>query len=208
MNNFIQTLPGTPIDSALALPAAAAETEVQQLRAALSGDGRAFAGLVRPHLPMLYRIAAREARHESLAEDAVQEALVIVHERLDRYQPGTSFKAWLAAIVVNRARTLARGERRRVAREEAALPPQPSPSPAARVEGRALVNRVRDALDALPPKRRQAAILRLDGGLSHGEIAEVLGSTEASVRVLVHLAMKALREALTRAEHEGGTTDD
>jgi len=208
MNDRIQALNGLTIDPTLALPDDRAEAEARQLRAALSGDGRAFAGLVRPHLPMLFRIAARESRQESLAEDAVQEALVLVHERLDRYQPGTSFKAWLAAIVVNRARTLARSERRRAVREEGAPTPISPPSPAARIEGRALVDRVRDALDALPPKRREAAILRLDAGLSHREIAEALGSTEGSVRVLVHLALKTLREALAPPENEGRQTDD
>jgi RNA polymerase sigma-70 factor, ECF subfamily len=203
MNDFTQAL--SPLtDPALALPEAPANPEAQLLRDALRGDGRAFAALVRPHLPMLYRIAAREARHESLAEDAVQEALVIVHQRLERYRPGTSLKAWLAAIVVNRARTLARSERRRAAREETAEGPVSLPSPSARLESDGLVDRVREALDTLPDKRRQAAILRLDGGLSHGEIAEALGSTEGSVRVLVHLAMKTLREALTSAPDGGG----
>jgi len=203
MNDFTQAL--SPLSApALALPEAPANAEAQQLHAALRGDGRAFAALVRPHLPMLYRIAAREARHESLAEDAVQEALVIVHERLERYRPGTSLKAWLAAIVVNRARTLARGERRRAAREATADGPVSLPSPSARLDSDGLVDRVRQALDALPDKRRQAAILRLDGGLSHGEIAEALGSTEGSVRVLVHLAMKALREALSDPPDGGG----
>ena len=203
MNDSNQAL-ATLTTPALAVDDAPVDSEAQQLRAALRGDSRAFTALVRPHLPMLYRIAAREARHESLAEDAVQEALVIVHERLETYRPGTSLKAWLAAIVVNRARTLARSERRRVVREEAAHSPQPLPCPSARVDACALAEQVRDALDGLPPKRRQAAILRLDGGLTHAEIAEAMDSTEGSVRVLVHLAMKTLREALGGALSEGG----
>jgi RNA polymerase sigma-70 factor (ECF subfamily) len=203
MNDCIQALPSLS-DPALAVPTSPVDAEIERLRAALDGDGRAFAALVSPHLPMLYRVAAREARNEALAEDAVQEALVIVHDRLDRYQPGTSLKAWLAAIVVNRARTLARGERRRVAREEVAQAPQPLPSPTAQVDASDLADRVRAALDTLPPKRRQAAILRLDGGMSHGEIADAMGSTEGSVRVLVHLAMKTLRQVLGQTSHEGG----
>ena len=131
MNDCIQPMPSLT-DPAVADPEAAL------LKQALRGDGRAFATLVRPHLSMLYRVAAREARNEALAEDAVQEALVIVHERLDRYRPNTSFKAWIAAIVVNRARTLARGERRRAAREESAHAPQPLPGPSAALSADAL----------------------------------------------------------------------
>jgi DNA-directed RNA polymerase specialized sigma24 family protein len=44
----------------------------------------------------------------------------------------------------------------------------------------------------------------LDGGLSHGEIARAMGSTEGSVRVLVHLAMGTLRDALTTPAPTGG----
>ena len=185
-------------DPGIAVPETHASSESKQLSSALAGDGEAFAALVRPHLPMLYRIAARQTRNESLAEDAVQEALVIVCERLASYRPGTSLKAWMAAIVMTRAKTLARSERRRAAREESAKGPSPLPAPSARLDSDELITRVRDALDTLPAKRRQAAILRLDGGLTHGEIAEVLGSTEGSVRVLVHLALTSLREALSQ----------
>jgi DNA-directed RNA polymerase specialized sigma24 family protein len=48
----------------------------------------------------------------------------------------------------------------------------------------------------MPPKRREAALLRMDAGLSYREIAVVLDSTEGSVRVLVHTAQKELRQRL------------
>ena len=40
--------------------------------------------------------------------------------------------------------------------------------------------------------------------MTHQEIAEAMGSTEGSVRVLVHLALKALRHALDPTTNEGG----
>jgi RNA polymerase sigma-70 factor (ECF subfamily) len=58
-------------------------------------------------------------------------------------------------------------------------------------------HRVRDALSKLPEKRRAAAMLRLDGGMSYAEIADAVGTTEGSARVLVHLAMKELRTQLS-----------
>ncbi len=203
MNDSIRAL-SHPVELASAMADAPREIETRQLQAAMQGDGRAFTALIRPHLPMLYRVAARAAGHESLAEDAVQEALVIVHERLDRYSPGTSLKAWLASIVVNRAKTLARSERRRAVREEAAPAPQAPPCPTSHLAANALAETLRAALATLPDKRRQAVILRLDGGLTHAEIAEATGSTEGSVRVLVHLAMKTLQAALAGAAREGG----
>ena len=174
----------------------AARREGKLVRAALDGDGRAFAELVKPHLPVLYRVAARACGDANLAEDAVQETLDVTYQRLAQYQPGTSLRAFLLAVAVRRAKTLARGERRRKTREDASMAPERAVSPAEWVGAKRLGERVVAALENLPDKRRQAVLLRLDGGLSHAEIAEELGSTERSVRVLVHLALKELRAVL------------
>src|SRR5688572_31526520 len=74
--------------------------EHELLARALDGDGRAFATLVEPHLPMLYRIAARACGSTAIAEDAVQETLTLFFDRIDRYSPGTSLRSFLAAIAV------------------------------------------------------------------------------------------------------------
>ena len=145
---------------------------------------------------MLYRIAARSCGNRALAEDAVQEALTIAYRKLDRYQPGSSLRSFLAAIAARQARTLLRGERRRKVREDAAEPPEHDPGPAELLGAERAAQRIRDALALLPKKRREVALLRLDGGLSYAEIAEAVGSTEGSARVLVHMALKELREQL------------
>jgi len=174
----------------------AVRREQKLVASARAGDGKAFAALVGPHLPVVYRLAARACGDESLAEDAVQEALDLAYQQLDRYQPGTSMRAFLCAIAVTRAKTLARGERRRKVREDASAAPAGSATPADLVGAADLQRRVAEVLDALPEKRRQAALLRLDGGLSHAEIAKAMGSTERSVRVMVHMALKDLRAKL------------
>lgn len=186
----------------LALPAKACEKgptlsiEHELVARALDGDGRAFATLVQPHLSMLYRIAARACGSTTLAEDAVQEALTVAYQRLDRYQPGTSLKSFLAAIAVRKAHTLLRGERRRRVREEVADAPEHPASPGELLDAGRTRERIREVLASLPKKRREAAMLRLDAGMSYEEIAQTVGSTEGSARVLVHLALKELREKL------------
>lgn len=195
-----------PTALSLALPAKAREkgptlsVEHELVARALDGDGRAFASLVEPHLSMLYRIAARTTRSQTLAEDAVQEALTVAYQRLDRYQPGTSLKAFLAAIAVRKAHTLLRGERRRRMREEAADAPEHPAGPAELLDAGRTRERIRDVLSGMPKKRREVALLRLDAGMSYDEIARAVGSTEGSARVLVHLALKELKEKLADAK--------
>jgi RNA polymerase sigma-70 factor (ECF subfamily) len=176
------------------LPGVSLEHEL--IARARDGDGRAFASLVEPHLAVLYRITARACGDRALAEDAVQDALTLAYERLSTYQPGTSFRAFLAAYSVRKAQTLLRGERRRRAREESSDPPEHLPGPAELVRASHAAERVRAALSRLPEKRRAAAMLRLDAELSYAEIAQAVGSTEGSARVLVHMALKELREQL------------
>jgi RNA polymerase sigma-70 factor (ECF subfamily) len=174
----------------------AVSVEHELIARALDGDGRAFADLVEPHLPLLYRIAARACGNRSLAEDAVQEALTLAYERLSSYEPGTSLRAFLAACALRRAQTLLRGERRRRAREETADPPQRLPGPADLMDAGEAAQRIQRVLAAMPQKRRAAALLRLDGRMSYAEIADAVGTTEGSARVLVHMALKELRSQL------------
>ncbi len=172
------------------------DLERRRVTRALAGDGAAFAALVRPHLPLMFRVASRTCRSPELAEDAVQEALAAAAKALHRYEPGTSLKAWLAAITSQRAWTLLRSELRRKQREVIADEPQRSATPEQHLRARQASDRVLEALAGLPEKRRNAATLRLDAGLSYQEIAEALDTSAASARVLVSLALKALRADL------------
>jgi RNA polymerase sigma-70 factor (ECF subfamily) len=170
--------------------------EAALLDEARRGNGQAFAALVEPHLALMYRVAARVAGNAALAEDAVQETLEILHKRLGRYEAGTSFRAFVAAAAVGRARTLLRAERRRKRREEGAPTPHPPETPAEVAIARDTARRITDALARLPEKRQRVVLLRLDAGLGYAEIANLVGTTEGSARVLVHHALRDLSEKL------------
>ncbi len=163
----------------------------------LPADSQRFAALIRPHLPVLYRVAVRACGDEALAEDAVQETLEIAYKRLGALREGSSLKAFLAAIAVKRAHTLLRGERRRRTREDKSAEPSRTATPEELAQSASTHRRIRDALGAMPQKRRTAALLRLDAGLEYDEIAEAMGTSAGSARSLVHLALKDLREMLT-----------
>ena len=55
------------------------------------------------------------------------------------------------------------------------------------------------ALNQLPPRQREAMVLRFRGGLSYDAIAEVMGTSHSNVGVLLHKALRTLREELDPA---------
>ena len=199
----MRELPSVPL---LPLPSEGCDIEVvtpvelEQVARALAGDGRAFSDLVAPHLPLLYRLAGRVAGDRALAEDAVQETLPRALVELHRLDGTTPLRPFLAGIAVGRAHTLLRSERRRRARGPGALSAETPPNPGELVEAERTRARLRELLARMPKKRRQAALLRFDAGLSHQEIALALETTVESVRVLVHLARRDLSELLLESQ--------
>src|SRR5690606_10610689 len=115
----------------------------------------------------------------------------------ERYRPTARFTTWLYRIVFN----LCVNERARVSSRLAAGEPgglesmadEAAPAPSDGLERADAVEAVRAAIAALPETQRIAILLAKHDGLSHAEIAQVLGSTEKAVKSLVHRARENLR---------------
>lgn len=141
--------------------------------------------LMRPRiLNQLLAIARRECGPH-LAEDVVQEALVIAVEagRLDITAPETG--RWLCGVVRNRARMQLRSDRRRRTRERAfaAMPTTDSPE-----TGAGLL----DVMQGLSPSLRGFAALVLTGH-SRREIAWLLDLSDTALRQRVSSLKRVLR---------------
>lgn len=70
------------------------------------------------------------------------------------------------------------------------------------VEQRLRLERVAQALRGLSPDRAEALSLRVFGGLNTAEVGQVMGKSQAAVRMLVHLAVRDLRERLAPVTEE------
>lgn len=145
------------------------------------------------------------------AEELAQEVFLQVFEQIATLRDESSFKSWLFAVAANVLRNDRRRQRRlmRSAPEvpldapaegagETALaePAAETPSPArtafSRQRGRALA----EAVAALPTRRRQCLLLRVDQGLKYRQIAALLGLSIQTVKVHLHHARRDLAEAL------------
>jgi RNA polymerase sigma factor (sigma-70 family) len=152
---------------------------------------RSFEQLYEGHREEVYRAALRELGNADDAEDVTQAAFVDAYRAILRGSRPRAPRAWLLAIAENVRRRRFRSALRR---------PREEPLDVERAAATELVpghaEAVRRALDTLPPQQREVFLLRELSGLSYGEIAECVGSTTASVQMLLFRARRALRAEL------------
>lgn len=172
------------------------ETLLDAIRAARQGDSRAFEQIM---LATERRVASLSWHILGDAEEvkeAIQETFLRLFRSLRRYDERRDFFAWLYTITVNVCRDLDRRRRRwQLFRPIEHASEVASDSRAddnlLRRDDVALLMR---AIDALPPKQRVAVILRDIEELPTEKVAEILGSTPATVRVQISKARAKMRE--------------
>lgn len=175
---------------------------LELVRQAKGGDSRALAALLERHQARIRGLVrqrlGRDLRRELDSGDLVQEALVEVVEAFPRFEmrDERSFVRWLATLVENRLRELARyhGREKRdhsrrvpLASEEGSLggPADPGPSPSQEARGHEAQERLEGALRDLPANWRAALELRR-AGLEFEPIAQRLGLPSAAAARMLH----------------------
>lgn len=176
-------------------------TEIDQRR-------EAFAALVQPHLPTLWRCIRRLVRETQDAEDLVQETCLKAFRALHHFQPGTNAKAWLLTILMNTYRDWVRAtlrhpdafsldEVRTLLQQE---PHTQTPSPAHTPEHRAvhaeLGRLVQMALNDLSPEFRMTVLLADVEGFTYKEIAAIMDCPIGTVMSRLSRARYLLRTTL------------
>jgi RNA polymerase sigma-70 factor, ECF subfamily len=158
------------------------------------GDREAFAILARTRADVLFGIARRILRDVGLAEDAVQQALVIAWRELPRLRDPERFDAWLQRMLVNACYAEARQKRVWMSSVQVL----PVDGPAAPDELASLADRdeVERGFRRLPPEQRAILVLHHYLGLDSNEIGEVLDIPSGTARSRLHYAHRAMRAAL------------
>jgi RNA polymerase sigma-70 factor (ECF subfamily) len=147
------------------------------------------------HSPLL-RYAALLTDEET-AYDVVQEAFVSLWRMRASIEPDRSLKALLYTLVRNEALNQHRTMRRRQDRHAEYSSSSGSPSPADRLETQALRDRLREWIDDLPERQREAFRLSRFDDLTHEEIAEVMDVAPRTVTNHVTQALQTLRDRLS-----------
>ncbi len=184
-------------------------------------DEPTFSALVRAWSPVMLRLAGSYVGSAATAEEVVQESWLAVVRGISSFEGRSTLRTWVLRICVNQAkRHGVRESRIRPAgmpTEELVATVDPGRfRPAGEQwagywadggkpgdwgpEASALTAEVRQvltaALHALPERQAQVVALRDVHGLDSAEVAELLGTSEGNVRVLLHRGRAAMRQRL------------
>ena len=194
----------TPVESSFASPAPAPLTDLAtssapvpaDVRAAASGDRRAFERVYRTHVERVFTICVRMLGDPTIAEDVTQDVFVRVWEKLPGFRGDAAFSTWLHRVAVNvvltRRKSLGTDQRRTVTDDVAV---DAAPAAAINVGDRLDLEA---AIRRLPAGARQIFVLHDVEGFTHEEIGQQLGITAGGSKAQLHRARLLLRSALTR----------
>lgn len=179
---------------------------VQQVR---EGDIAAFRELYLTHVIPLVRYARSIIRDHEAAEDVVQEVFATIWARRESWNPLGQIAGYLYRAVRNKSLNAVahRDTVSRIANETintagsthnpvtqggVALPP-----PDLTLEHAEAEQKIINAINSLPERRRFALILRAMHDLDYTEIASAMEITEGAARILVSRAREDLRVILS-----------
>ena len=172
--------------------------DVELVGAARRGDADSFAELYHRHYVAAVGIAYSTLSDRHLAEDAAQEAFAIVCRDLGRLRRDDKFVHWLNAICRKVACRLVKWKSR------GGLP-EDLPWAAAADHGDDRANSrddraklVRQSVQRLSARAREIVVLRYFSGLSHEQIAAILGISAEAVHSRLCRARRKMADFLKR----------
>jgi RNA polymerase sigma-70 factor, ECF subfamily len=154
-----------------------------------------FADQCVQHLPQLRRYARRLATDRFMAEDLVQDTLVLALANQHRFTPGTDLRAWLFTIIHNRR---VDGVRRAVREGQAVDFAELPDAVSGEQEINQRIQELRRALELLGGDKREILLLVHYRGLSYAELADTLNVPMGTVRSRLARARRLLRDIIER----------
>ncbi len=182
-------------------------TDGMLVQQTLAGDQRAFEMLVQRYNTPLFNFICHCLNDYDLACDVSQQVFLQLYISMPTLRTGEPLKAWLFQVARNRCLDELRRKRAiHFSELEAsnddedlsplAIMPDNKPQPDEMAERHDLQDKLRAAIDTLPPKFRSVVLLRYAGQLSFSEIGKTLNMPEATAKTYFQRARPLLRTAL------------
>lgn len=160
---------------------------------------------LREHRAIIAKIGRSYAGSPAEADDLEQEMMLQLWISLPSFRGQSKPSTWIYRVCLNTALTWRRGDRRRTSRIEARADPgdaaAAAASPAESAGDREILEKLYEAIHAMPQFDRALVLLSLEG-LHYREMAEVTGMTENHVGVALTRARRRLAELMKGATDE------
>lgn len=164
--------------------------------AARDGDTESIIALVSGAHPHVQRFARSLCATPEDAEDAAQEALIVLYRKIGTLRASGALVSWMFRIIrnecVRRARLMLRPPYAESGRSQVA-----TPSAEEEVFQRLEAARIASAIAALPVDQRKVLIMRDVQGISGRMVAGALGLSAAAMKSRLHRARAAVQRALS-----------
>lgn len=174
-------------------PASAMDEHVL-LKKIAEGDRSAFEIFYKNYYPRLFRFILRVTRHPESVEELIQETLLVVWEKPDRFNETSKISTWVFGIAYNKAlKSMAQNARRNNDTDVDELMETLGDNfsnPAQSHENEDWLN---CALASLPADQRAVIELTFLHGLPYQDIAEILNCPENTVKTRMFHARKKLQ---------------
>jgi len=165
-------------------------------------DRKAYSALFQATYDALFGFARYITRDEDAAHDILQDVYLKIWQVRETIDPTRSLRALMYQMVRNYALNHERRKRTHAtdSLEKSMIEPSIDTTAEEDLDTRALSDRLRAWIDAMPERRREAFVLSRFEGLSHEEIARVMNLTPRTVNNHIVLALQDLRSRLHRFE--------
>lgn len=166
---------------------------------AIQGNAEAFGLLYELHLEAIYRYVYFRVGNPADAEDLTEDVFVSAWENLSNFKIGDtgSFLSWLYRIAHNKVVDSYRKRQPQTwSSEQLALEESRLPGVEESAYWSQTASRLADAISQLEDTEQSVVILRFIEGLSHSEVANIIGKSEGASRIIQHRALLNLRASL------------
>ena len=163
----------------------------QVVVAAQRGDPRAISVLVTGSHAHVRRFAYSLCATPEDAEDAAQEALIVLYRKIGTLRAAAALASWMFQIVRHECI-----RRTRLALHRPALDVLTEPSAEDAALARLEIERIVDAIAGLPLDQRAVLVLRDIQGLSGAATAQALGLSRSAMKSRLHRGRETLRTRL------------
>jgi RNA polymerase sigma factor (sigma-70 family) len=174
--------------------------------AAQQGDPRAIATLLSGSHAHVRRFARTLCATPEDAEDAAQEALIVMYRKIGTLRATAALASWMFQIVRNECIRRTRVTLNRFV-PVATAEPSAEDAALARLE----IERIVDSISKLPAEQRAVIVLRDIHGLSGAATAQALGLSRAAMKSRLHRGRETLRSGLRASDTstaDGGPEHD